>query len=79
MRAPVIDMIAAAGAQWLVSQFSRRDAGECRLCARRCGLKVGAWTVNAPRTTMVRLMDLDAICTGHGRTCYRPSNSAVER
>ena len=58
---PVIDMIAAAGAQGWFPNFP--DATRKNVAyARQCGLKVGAWTVNR-RDDMLRLMDLDAICT----------------
>lgn len=58
---PVIDMIAAAGAQGWFPNFPDATPGNVAY-ARQCGLKVGAWTVNR-RDDMVRLMDLDAICT----------------
>jgi glycerophosphoryl diester phosphodiesterase len=58
---PVIDMIAAAGAQGWFPNF--RDATPDNVAyARNRGLKVGAWTVNR-RDDMERLMGLDAICT----------------
>src|SRR5471032_1383148 len=58
---PVIDAIAAAGGQGWFPHF--QDAmPEAVAHARAHGLKVGAWTVNAP-ADMRRLMDLDAICT----------------
>jgi glycerophosphoryl diester phosphodiesterase len=57
----VIDAIAAAGGQGWFPNF--QDATpEAAAHARALGLKVGAWTVNAP-ADMRRLMDLDAICT----------------
>jgi glycerophosphoryl diester phosphodiesterase len=58
---PVIEAIAAAGGQGWFADFldaTPDNAGH----ARKLGLKVGAWTVNAP-ADMRRLMDLDAICT----------------
>jgi glycerophosphoryl diester phosphodiesterase len=58
---PMIDMIAAAGAQGWFPDF--RDATPDNVaCARARGLKVGGWTVNR-RDDMERLMGLDAICT----------------
>jgi glycerophosphoryl diester phosphodiesterase len=58
---PVIDMIAAAGAQGWFPNF--RDATPDNASyARARGLKVGAWTVNR-RDDMERLIGLDAICT----------------
>jgi glycerophosphoryl diester phosphodiesterase len=58
---PVIDAIATAGGQGWFPNF--QDATpEMIAYARALGLKVGAWTVNAP-ADMRRLMDLDAICT----------------
>jgi glycerophosphoryl diester phosphodiesterase len=58
---PVIDMIAAAGAQGWFPNF--RDATPENVAyAGERGLKVGAWTVNR-RDDMERLKGLDAICT----------------
>jgi len=58
---PVIDAIAAAGGQGWFPHF--QDATpEAIAYARAQGLKIGAWTVNAP-ADMRRLMGLDAICT----------------
>ncbi|HUE63923.1 MAG TPA: glycerophosphodiester phosphodiesterase family protein [Rhizomicrobium sp.] len=58
---PVIDMIAAAGAQGWFPNFP--DATPENVAhAREHGLKVGAWTVNR-RDDMERLIGLDAICT----------------
>ncbi len=58
---PVIDMIAAAGAQGWFPNFA--DATPENVAyARECGLKVGAWTVNR-RDDMERLKGLEAICT----------------
>jgi glycerophosphoryl diester phosphodiesterase len=58
---PVIDAIAAAGGQGWFPNFQDATPGAvAHACA--LGLKVGAWTVNAP-ADMRRLMDLDAICT----------------
>jgi glycerophosphoryl diester phosphodiesterase len=58
---PVIDTIAAAGGQGWFPHF-QDVTPEAIAYARALGLKVGAWTVNAP-ADMRRLMDLDAICT----------------
>lgn len=58
---PVIDTIAAAGGQGWFPNF-QDAAPEAVAYARALGLKVGAWTVNAP-ADMRRLMTLDAICT----------------
>ncbi len=58
---PVIDLIAAAGAQGWFPHFA--DAmPENVAYARERGLKVGAWTVNR-RDDMERLKGLDAVCT----------------
>jgi glycerophosphoryl diester phosphodiesterase len=58
---PVIDRIAAAGAQGWFPKFP--DATPENVAyARECGLKVGTWTVNR-RDDMERLKGLDAICT----------------
>ena len=58
---PVIDAIAASGGQGWFPNFM--DATPENIAhARAKGLKVGAWTVNAP-ADMRRLMGLDAICT----------------
>ena len=58
---PVIDAIAQSGGQGWFPHF--QDAGTDTIAyARSRGLKVGAWTVNAP-ADMRRLMDLDALCT----------------
>ena len=58
---PVIDRIAAAGAQGWFPKFLDATAENVSY-ARERGLKVGAWTVNR-RDDMERLKDLDAICT----------------
>jgi glycerophosphoryl diester phosphodiesterase len=56
-----IDAIAAAGGQGWFPNF--QDATPENVAyARDKGLKVGAWTINAP-ADMRRLMDLDALCT----------------
>jgi len=58
---PVIDMIAAAGAQGWFPNFP--DATPENVAyARGRGLKLGAWAVNR-RDDMERLKDLDVICT----------------
>jgi glycerophosphoryl diester phosphodiesterase len=58
---PVIDIIAAAGALGWFPNFA--DARPENVAyARGKGLKVGAWTVNAP-DEMRRLGGLDALCT----------------
>jgi glycerophosphoryl diester phosphodiesterase len=58
---PVIDSIAEAGGQGWFPNFP--DATPDNVAyARERGLKVGAWTVNAP-ADMERLAGLDAICT----------------
>ena len=58
---PVIDAIAASGGQGWFSNL--QDTTPDNIAhAKAGGLKVGAWTVNAP-ADMRRLMDLDAICT----------------
>lgn len=58
---PVIEMIAAAGAQgWFPHMADATPANVEHARAR--GLKVGAWTVNR-QDDMRRLMGLDAICT----------------
>jgi glycerophosphoryl diester phosphodiesterase len=58
---PVIDAIAAADGQGWFPNF-RDVTPETTAHAKAAGLKVGAWTVNAP-ADMRRLMALDAICT----------------
>ena len=58
---PVIDLIAQGGGQGWFPHF--QDATPDAIAyARVRGLKVGAWTVNAP-ADMRLLMDLDALCT----------------
>jgi glycerophosphoryl diester phosphodiesterase len=58
---PIIDTIARSGGQGWFPHF--QDATPDAIAhARTRGLKVGAWTVNAP-ADMRRLMDLDALCT----------------
>ncbi len=58
---PVIDAIAQEGGQGWFPNLA--DATPENVAyARGRGLKVGAWTVNAP-ADMRRLMDLDALCT----------------
>jgi glycerophosphoryl diester phosphodiesterase len=58
---PVIDAIAAAGAQGWFPNLA--DATPENITyARGRGLKLGAWTVNR-RDDLERLRDLDAICT----------------
>jgi glycerophosphoryl diester phosphodiesterase len=58
---PVIEMIARAGGQgWFPNLLDATPENVAQ--ARSGGLKVGAWTVNAP-ADMRRLMDLDALCT----------------
>ena len=58
---PVIDQIAAAGAQGWFAKFADATL-ENVAHARGRGLKLGAWTVNR-RDDMERLKDLDALCT----------------
>jgi glycerophosphoryl diester phosphodiesterase len=58
---PVIDLIAAAGAQGWFPNFADATL-ENIAYARDRGLKLGAWTVNR-RDDMKRLMELDALCT----------------
>ncbi len=58
---PVIDTIAAAGAQGWFPNYPDATPGNVAY-ARERGLKVGAWTINR-RDEMERLMGLDAICT----------------
>jgi glycerophosphoryl diester phosphodiesterase len=58
---PVIDLIAAAGAQGWFPNLADATSGNVAY-ARECGLKLGAWTVNR-EDDMRRLMDLDGICT----------------
>jgi len=58
---PVIAAIAAAGGQGWFPNFA--DATPDNIAAARdAGLRLAAWTVNAP-ADMCRLRDLDAICT----------------
>lgn len=58
---PVIKAIATSGGQGWFPHFGDATPQNIAM-ARAAGLKVGAWTVNAP-ADMRRLMDLDAICT----------------
>jgi glycerophosphoryl diester phosphodiesterase len=59
--APVLEMIAATGAQGWFAHFT--DATPDNVArSRGKGLKVGAWTVNR-QDDMRRLMGLDALCT----------------
>jgi glycerophosphoryl diester phosphodiesterase len=58
---PAIAMIAAAGGQGWFPNFPDATPENVSY-ARKCGLKIGAWTVNDP-ADMARLSDLDVICT----------------